>query len=258
MKNLSMAVDIGSVSVKGVLVDDMGNIISKYYLKIKDDYVTTYGRVINKLRSSIDLNEYKVISLKLTGIRKRLLERSLGREYFYNELTAVSNYVNTKYKIGTIIDIGGSLKIINYKNNVIDNYIIDDINFYGKFIDRVISILNIDNLDDIKINNTRVKFNNTNTILFDYNIINILLKKYSKEEILLGVYDLIIDNIMCNLKNINIRDNVIITGGVSLNKVFIQRFKSFINKKIIIMDNSNYASCIGVINVNKERILIHK
>ena len=105
MKNLSMAVDIGSVSVKGVLVDDMGNIISKYYLKIKDDYVTTYGRVINKLRSSIDLNEYKVISLKLTGIRKRLLERSLGREYFYNELTAVSNYVNTKYKIGTIIKI---------------------------------------------------------------------------------------------------------------------------------------------------------
>ena len=96
MKNLSMAVDIGSTSVKGVLIDDNGNIISKYYLSIKDDYVSTYGRVINKLRSSIDLNEYRVNLFKLTGIRKRLLERSLGREYYSNEFNSLVSYVNSK------------------------------------------------------------------------------------------------------------------------------------------------------------------
>ena len=30
MKNLSMVVDIGSTSVKGILVDDNNNIVSKY------------------------------------------------------------------------------------------------------------------------------------------------------------------------------------------------------------------------------------
>ena len=193
MKSLSMAVDIGSVSVKGILIED-NSIISKYYLKIEGDYITTYGRVINKLRSSIDLNKYKVDTFKLTGIRKRLLDRSLGKEYYSNEINSICNYVNTKYKMGTILDIGNSLKIVNYRNKDIDDYIIDDINYYGKFIDKVISILDIKNLDNIKIKSTKVKFNNTNTILFNYNIINLLLKEYSKEEILLGIYNLVIDN----------------------------------------------------------------
>ena len=254
MKNLSMAVDIGSTSVKGVLIDDTGNIISKYYLKIKDDYITTYGRVINKLRSSFDLNEYRVNSFKFTGIRKRLLERSLGREYYSNELNSICNYVSTKYKMGTIIDIGNSLKVVNYRNNDIDDYVIDDINYYGKFIDKVINILGISEVSILK---TRVKFNNKNTILFNYNIINLLLDKYSKEEILLGAYNLVIDNILYNLQNIKLRDNIIITGGLSLNKSFIRVLENDIGRKLIIMDSSVYSSCIGVLN-NREKLLIHK
>ena len=257
MKKLLMAVDIGSVSVKGILTDMGGNIISQYYLKINSDYITTYGRVINKLRSSINLDEYTISSFKLTGIRKRLLERSLGKEYFHNEINSLCNYVNTKYHTGTIIDIGNSLKIINYKNNIIDNYYIDDINIYGKFIDKVNNILGINNLYDIKIKNTRVKFNNTNTIIFDYNVINILLKKYTKEEILLGIYNLVIDNILYNLKNVSLKDNIIITGGLSLNRTFIKLLEQSIGKKLIVMDNSEYSSCIGLIS-SREKILIHK
>ena len=254
MKNLRMSIDIGSTSVKGILIDDTGNIVSKYYLKINNDYITNYGRVINKLRSSMNLNEYRVNYFKLTGIRKRLLERSLGKGYYSNEINSLVNYVNTEYKIGTIIDVGNSLKVINYKNNSIDNYVIDDINYYGKFIDRIINILGI---SDINIKYTKVKFNNTNTILFNYNVINLLLKKYSKEEILLGVYNLVIDNILYNLKDIKLRDNIIITGGLSLNKSFIKVLEDNLNKKLIVMDNSEYSSCIGLLN-NKERILIHK
>ena len=97
-----------------------------------------------------------------------------------------------------------------------------------------------------------------NINLFNYDVINILLKKYSKEEILLGVYNLVIDNILYNLKNINIKDNIIITGGLSLNKSFIKALEASIGKKIIIMDNGEYSSCIGTLTTNKEKILIHK
>ncbi len=255
MKNLSMVVDIGSTSVKGILVDDNNNIVSKYYLKIKDDYVSTYGRIINMLRSSISLNEYRVTSFKLTGIRKRLLERSLGKEYFISEINSLVNYASTKYKIGTIIDIGNSLKIIDFKNSKINNYVIDDFNYYGKVIDRVKSILNI---DIININNTRVKFNNTDTIFFNYNVINLLLKKYSKEEILLGTYNLIIDNILYNLKDIELKDNIIITGGLSFDKSFIKVLEKSLNKKISIMDNSEYSSCIGASLIVRDKLSIHK
>ena len=118
MKNLYMAVDIGSTSIKGVLVDKNLNIISKYYLKIRGDYLITYGRVINKLRSSVDIDNYKVIGIKVTGKRKRLIERSLGRNNFINEISATYNYVINKYSnVNAVIDIGDSLKIINIKNN---------------------------------------------------------------------------------------------------------------------------------------------
>ena len=255
MKNLSMAVDIGSTSVKGILIDNDDNIISKCYLRINDDYVSTYGRVINILRSSINLNEYRVSSFKLTGIRKRLLERSLGREHFFNEINSLVNYASTKYKVGTIIDIGNSLKIINFKNNKVNDYVIDDFNYYGKVIDKVKDILKIGNTN---ICNTRVKFNNTNTILFNYDVINLLLKKYSKEEILLGTYNLIIGNILYNLKDIELNDNIIITGGLSLDRSFIKVLEKSLNKKVIIMDNSEYSSCIGTTLLVKNKVLIHK
>lgn len=258
MKDIFMAIDIGSTSIKGMLIDNDGNIISKYYLKIKEDYVTTYGRVINKLRSSVSLNEYRICSFKLTGIRKRLLERSLGKEHFNNEINCLVNYVNKKYSTGTIIDIGNRLKIINFKDDKIINYVIDDFNYYGKFIDKLSEQLSIDNVNDIKTSKTRVKFKNTNTILFNYNIINILLKKYSKEEIIFGGYDLVVNNIIHNLKNIVLRDNIIVTGGVSLNKTFIKELELLLNKKIIIIDNSEFSSCIGLANTSKEKTLIHK
>ena len=257
MKNLLMAIDIGNISVKGILIDDKNDIISKYYLKINGDYITTYGRVINKLRSSVDLSDYKISSFRLTGIRKRLLERSLGREHFSNEINSIYNYVSGKYKTGTIIDIGNSLKIINYKNNNIEDYYIDDINSYGKFIDNANNIIGINNLNNIKIKNTKVKLKNTNTIIFDYNILNILMKKYSKEELLLEIYNLVIDNILKNLKSISLKENIIITGGLSLNKPFIKHLESRISKKIIILENSEYSACIGCCS-NKEKIIIHK
>ena len=259
MKSLYMAVDIGGVSIKGILLDEEGNIISKYSLRIDGDYVTTYGRVINKLRSSVDTNLYKVCTLKMTGRRKRLIERSLGREYFVNEITSISNYVLSKNSnVKTIIDIGNTLKIISINNSKVSDYFIDDINSYGKFIDRVVSILKIDNINDIKVYKSNVLFNDKNTILFDYNIINILTKKYSKEDILIGVYNLVIQNIRDNIKDIKVGNDIVVTGGLSLNKPFIKLLEKTINKRIIVLDNSEYVSVLGTLIKSSERELIHK
>ena len=256
MKNLYMAVDIGSTSIKGVLVDKNLNIISKYYLKIRDDYLITYGRVINKLRSSVDIDNYKVIWIKVKRKRKRLIERSLGRNNFINEISATYNYVINKYSnVNAVIDIGDSLKIINIKNNKIVGYNIDNINHYGKFIDKVIEILNIENINNINIYHKGVKLDNQNTILFNYNIINTLLNKYTKEEILLGVYDLVINNIINNINNIN-KSNIVICGGLSLNKPFINLLKNKLNKNIIV-ENNIFIAAIGSL-ITKEKELIHE
>ena len=257
MKKAYMAIDIGSINIKGILIDEEEKIILKCSFKIKEDYIKTYGRVINKLRGGINIEEYKICLVKITGNRKRLIERSLGKDCFTNIITSLYNYAIGRIpSVKTIIDIGNSLKIIKIKNNIINDYIIDDVNYYGIFIDKVLDILEIDYNSDINIYKSNINLLNKNTILFNYNIINHLLTKYSKEEILNSIYDLVIQNILYNVKKEELKSPILLTGGLSLNKGFVKKLEISLNKKIYVLDDSLYASVIGSIKINN--LIINK
>lgn len=243
MKNLIISIDIGSTYIKGLLIE-RGHIIDSCSLEIKEDYLITYRSVIYNLRKNIPSNEEKNIKICFTGVRKRLIEKTFNSS-FKCDIRSITSF-SLKYfpNIKTVIDIGKTLKIINIRNNKIDNYLIDDINNYGNFIDKANKKLNINY--DIDIHKNKVSFKNMNTYLFDYNYLDKLLDKYDKDEIMLGIYDLVIDNIIDNMIKIKASNNILLVGGLTLNKTFLKLFKLKVNNKIYTCNNGYIAAAYGV------------
>lgn len=252
MRNIYMGIDIGSNYIKGILIDDNNKMLVGNFLKVDDDYLTTYKLVTDTLKSNLSSDD-RIVNLCFTGIRKRLLERTMIGSFFKSDIRGIALFTRKYYpSIRTVMDIGNSLKIINIIDNDVSDYIIDNFNLYGSFIDKMINRLGIDVDKDIDIGKKKVFFKKMNTYLFDDNVIDGLINRYDKEEIILGIYVMVINSIKDNMKRIDCNREVLITGGLTLNKTFIRLLKSMINKKIFISNENIYTSIIGSVILVKD------
>lgn len=254
--NIFMGVDIGSNYIKGILIDENNKIIAKTFQKIENDYLKTYKIVTDTLKKKLNYDD-KVINLCFTGTKKRLLNKVMLGSTFKSDVRGIVSFTRKNYpSIKTIMDIGNCLKIINILDSNVINYAIDDFNIYGSFIDKVISKLDIDINKDIDIMKKKVFFKKENAYLFDDKIIDSLINKYDKEEIILGIYMMVIENIKDNIRKTKCNREILITGGLTLNKTFIRLLKSQLNRKVFISDTNIYTSVIGSIYLVKEEDVV--
>ena len=56
MNKLYMGIDIGSISTKGVIIDEYNNIISSSYLMTEGNPISAVISVIKNMRKDVDLN----------------------------------------------------------------------------------------------------------------------------------------------------------------------------------------------------------
>ena len=73
MNKLYMGIDIGSISTKGVIIDEYDNIITSCYLYTEGNPVMAVKDVIKKMRDEIDLNKYQVVAVGTTGSARKLI-----------------------------------------------------------------------------------------------------------------------------------------------------------------------------------------
>ena len=57
MNKLYMGIDIGSISTKGVIIDEYNNIITSSYLYTEGNPINAVKNVIKNMRKDIDLNK---------------------------------------------------------------------------------------------------------------------------------------------------------------------------------------------------------
>ena len=67
MKKCFLGVDIGSISTKGVIIDEFEKIIASCYLYTEGSPVNAVKRLISELKKQINLEEYEVVSVGTTG-----------------------------------------------------------------------------------------------------------------------------------------------------------------------------------------------
>ena len=107
MKNCYLGIDIGSISTKGVVIDDENNIIAKEYIWTEGNPVGAVKRLVSILKSQVG-DDCLLKGVGTTGSARKLIGLMLDANLVKNEIIChavgtLNFYPDTK----TILEIGG-------------------------------------------------------------------------------------------------------------------------------------------------------
>ena len=103
MKNYYLGIDIGSISTKGVIIDEDDNIVSSSYIWTEGNPVEATKKLINNLKGN-----YVIKGIGTTGSARNLIGLLLNANIVKNEITAHAVGTLRKYPdVKTILEIGG-------------------------------------------------------------------------------------------------------------------------------------------------------
>lgn len=260
MNKLYMGIDIGSISTKGVIIDEYDNIIASSYLYTEGNPIKAVKEVVKNIRSEIDLDNYVVVSVGTTGSARKLIGAMLGAETIKNEITAhaigtIRLYPNVK----TIFEIGGQdSKITLVNNGVVVDYAMNTLCAAGTgaFISSLAKRLGI-KIEDV----SKVAFSSQNkiniaarcTVFAESDLIHKIQAGYKREDIIAGVCRAIANNYINNVaKGKKIQSPIVFNGGVSKNQAVVKAFEEITGEKIIVSKNSHLMGAFGIAIMARE------
>jgi len=105
MKRSCLGIDVGSVSVNTILMDDSREVLEEHYTRIKGQPLQTVRKILEDILQRV--SPERIHSISLTGIGGKLLSELLEGN-FVNEIIAQARAVQHLYpEVRTIIDMGG-------------------------------------------------------------------------------------------------------------------------------------------------------
>jgi predicted CoA-substrate-specific enzyme activase len=220
------------------------------WYKIEDVGVVIEEDVLSKMIKEVEQN-YPIDKIIATGYGRHkisfadkvvpeVIALGKGANYFFNDADGV-------------IDIGGQdTKVLKIdKNGKVVDFILSDkcAAGTGKFLEKALDILKIDRNEINKYKSDNVaKISSMCAVFAESEIISLLSKKVPKEEILMGVYESIINRVIPMTNRLKIQ-NIVFSGGVAKNKVLVEMFEKKLNKKLIIPEEPQIVCCVGAILV---------
>lgn len=254
MNKLYMGIDIGSVSTKGVIIDEYNNILASSYLYTEGSPINTVKKVIKEMKNNLDLTNYQVVSIGTTGSARRLIGTLLNANTIKNEITAHAiGTVNLYPDVRTILEIGGQdSKITLIRNKVVTDYAMNTICAAGTgaFISSLAKRLDIpiEKVSEVAFSSkNKVNIAARCTVFAESDLIHKIQGGYLKEDIIAGVCRAIATNYINNVaKGKKIEGPIVFNGGVSKNKAVVKAFEEILGTRIIVDKNSHLMGAFGM------------
>ena len=122
--NAYLGVDIGSISTKGVVIDEDNNILASDYIWTKGNPIDAVKRLIDNLKVQVDNNKVKIVGIGTTGSARKLIGTMLDATVIKNEITAHAIGTLSLYPdVRTIFEIGGQdSKIILIEDGIVTDF----------------------------------------------------------------------------------------------------------------------------------------
>ena len=253
MKECYLGVDIGSISTKGVIIDDNNNIITSAYIWTEGNPVEAVKKLLNILKKDLP-KDYVVKGIGTTGSARKLIGLMLKACIVKNEITAHAIGTLTFYpNVRTILEIGGQdSKIILIKNGIITNYAMNTLCAAGtgSFLSSQAKRLGIkvEDFGDYALKSKNpVKIAARCTVFAESDLVHKAQVGYAKEDIIAGLCKSVVLNYLNNVgKGKKIVGPIIFQGGVSKNKGVVKYFKEILKEDIIVDENSHLMGAIGI------------
>ena len=258
MKECYLGVDIGSISTKGVIIDERNNIITSAYIWTEGNPIKAVKKLINILKKELPYN-YRLKGIGTTGSARKLIGLMLNANIVKNEITA--HTVGTLFyhpNVRTILEIGGQdSKIIQIKNGIITNYAMNTLCAAGTgaFLSSQAKRLgiNVEEFGKIALKSKNpVKIAARCTVFAESDLVHKAGVGYPKEDIIAGLCKSVVLNYLNNVgKGKKIQPPIVFQGGVSKNEGVVKYFKEVLNEDVIVDEEGHLMGALGIAILSK-------
>ena len=251
--NCYLGVDIGSISTKGVVIDDKNNVLAQSYLWTEGNPTEAVRKVIKELKEQVSDN-YVLKGIGTTGSARKLIGLMLDANVIKNEITAHAiGTMSIHPDVKTILEIGGQdSKIILIDNKIIKDYAMNTLCAAGTgaFLTSQAKRLGIpiQEFGSIALTSKNpTKIAARCTVFAESDLVHKLQVGYPKEDIVAGLCKSIVLNYLNNVgKGKKIEGPIVFQGGVSKNIGVVKYFEDVLNEKIIVDENGHLMGALGV------------
>lgn len=249
---VSLGVDIGSISTKGVLLGQDGCVLSADYLWTEGDPVGAVKRLIQSLLRQTG-DSVSVQSVGTTGSARRLIGSMLGADVVKNEITAHAVGTLSRHpEVRTILEIGGQdSKIILIRGGVVCDYAMNTLCAAGTgaFLSSQAKRLGleVEQLGDLALcSKTPSKIAARCTVFAESDMIHKAQTGHKKEDIVAGLCHAVVLNYLNNVgKGKRMEEPVVFQGGVSKNQGVVRAFEQELGATVTVDPDSHLMGAIG-------------
>lgn len=257
-----LGIDIGSLTLKFVLIDEKANVLYSVYQKTEGKPIEAIKRELRKLKEWIDSqnSEIEICGVGTTGSGRYLAGKILGADLIKNEITAHAKGASFFIPdVRTVIDIGGQdSKIIILENGVATDFAMNLLCSAGTgaFLEAQAFRLKIPIEEFGKLalkSKTSTLISSRCTVFAESDMIHKQQVGHKTEDIVAGLCQGLVRNFLANVaKGKKILPPVIFVGGVSENLAMRKFFEESLGYKIIVPKYNKVMGAFGVALLVKE------
>ena len=269
-KDSFLGIDVGSVSLKFVLMDIDGNVLTSVFLRNRGSPIESVKDGMAQLRKQIeesdDLQEYAIRACGTTGSARYLTKAVVGGDIAKTEIIAHAVGAQSEYPdVRTILEIGGQdSKIILLRDGIIIDFAMNSVCAAGtgSFLDHQASRLGIP-IEDfggyaVKSDNP-LSIAGRCTVFAESDMIHKQNAGYSREDIIAGLCDSLVRNYLNNLaKGKDLELPVVFQGGVSFNKGIVQAFERHLGLEVVVPKHNVLMGAIGMAILVRDHYIHHE
>lgn len=249
-----LGIDIGSISTKGVVIDDSNNFLASEYLWTEGDPMGAVKRLLKALEKQLEGKDVQIVSVGTTGSARKLIGVMTNASVVKNEITAHAIGTTTLHPdVATIFEIGGQdSKIIIIDNGFVVDYAMNTLCAAGtgSFLSSQAHRLGVSVEDFGEIALTSK--NPTNiaarcTVFAESDLVHKAQIGHKKEDIIAGLCKAVVTNYLNNIgKGKRITPPIVFQGGVSKNVGVKKAFEDAVGHEVIVDPNGHLMGAFGV------------
>ncbi|HIQ98260.1 MAG TPA: 2-hydroxyglutaryl-CoA dehydratase [Candidatus Scybalocola faecavium] len=261
MKNKAyIGIDIGSISTKGVVIDENNTFLAESYLWTEGDPTQATKNVLHELESQMDMEKYNIVAAGTTGSARKLVGTMIGAQVIKNEITAHAVGTTTLHPdVRTILEIGGQdSKIICVENGVAVDYAMNTLCAAGTgaFLSSQAHRLGVavEDFGQIALKAKQAAPVAARcTVFAESDLVHKLQVGYPKDEIIAGLCKAVAGNYLNNVaKGKKIISPVVFQGGVSKNAGVVKMFEEELGMPVIVDEKGHLMGAFGIAVLARE------
>ncbi len=246
---ITAGIDIGSITAKAALIKD-NTLLATHVIPTGYDHLAAANRVLEALLKKTNINKKDVSAIVSTGYGRASV--TFADKAMTEIICHGTGAFFLNPDIRGVIDVGGqdSKAILLSENGMVKDFAMNDkcAAGTGRFLEVMARAMDVklEQLGDFSSkSSTPSKISSICTVFAESEVISMIAKQRKREDIIAGIHESAAARVAILARKINIREPVMMTGGVAKNSGMLKALKKHINCDIIVGDSPQENGAVG-------------